>query len=55
MLSTPTCLKLKHDELLSNVSCSAFNCNLRHYTKAAESDEGGVAADYGVLDSPYLY
>jgi len=24
-------LKLKHDELLSNV---AFNCNLRHYTEA---------------------
>ena len=24
-------MKLKHDKLLSNV---AFNCNLRHYTKA---------------------
>ena len=23
-------------------------------TKAAESDEGGVAAGYAVLDSPYL-
>jgi len=25
-------LKLKHDKLLSNFACFAFNCNLRHYT-----------------------
>ena len=29
-------MKLKHDELLSNFACFAFNCKLRHY------DKGGV-------------
>jgi len=26
-------LKLKHDELLSNVACVGFNLKLRHYMK----------------------
>jgi hypothetical protein len=25
-------LKLKYDELLSNIACFAFNRNMRHYT-----------------------
>ena len=31
MLSTPTCLKLNHDNLHSSFACFGFNCNLRHY------------------------
>ena len=29
-------MKLKHDKLLSDFACFGFNCNLRHYFKAAK-------------------
>ena len=31
-------MKLKHDKLLSNFACFAFNCKLRHYNPVYQQD-----------------
>ena len=41
-------MKLKHDELLSNVACFAFNCKQRHYTAGPPS--GGFLDQLTVFD-----
>jgi len=33
-------LKLEHDELLSNIACFAFNCDLRRYAKVVLTSGG---------------
>jgi len=48
-------LKLKHDKLLSNFACFAFNCNLRHYTAVRAEVIASNAAAGPLRTTPSLF